>query len=81
MSGLIKDTTPEDWDAVNRPEHYNSAGVECIDYIKQQLGEDFKAYLLGNCMKYIHRHKYKNSPKQDLEKASWYLDRLIELTD
>lgn len=76
----IDHANPNEWDQVNKPAHYNNGGengIEAIDYIKQQLGEGFKGYLEGNVLKYIHRHKYKGNPKQDLEKAKWYLDRLI----
>jgi hypothetical protein len=67
-------------DPVNRPKHYlhKEGGVECIDYIKQQLGSNFPAYLEGNAVKYLHRHKYKDANIQDLEKSVWYLNRLIE---
>ena len=64
-------------DLVNSPPHYNNGGIECIDYIDQQLGENDIYYLEGTIMKYLHRWKYKNKPKEDLEKARWYLDRLI----
>tara|TARA_R110000796_G_scaffold252285_2_gene385924 strand:- start:1176 stop:1421 length:246 start_codon:yes stop_codon:yes gene_type:complete len=77
----LNDAAPDEWDAVNRPAHYNNSGVECIDYIQQQLGDEYKGYLLGNCIKYIHRHKYKHSPREDLLKAKWYLERLIAETD
>jgi hypothetical protein len=63
---------------VMKPPHYNQSGVECIDYIKQQLGASFPSYLEGSIIKYIHRHKYKDANIQDLEKAAWYLDSLIE---
>ena len=65
-------------DLVNHPPHYNKGGVEAIDYIKQQLGKDFPAYLEGSAIKYIHRHKYKEANIQDLEKAVWYINKLIE---
>ena len=48
-------------DLVNHPPHYNKGGVEAIDYIKQQLGKDFPAYLEGSAIKYIHRHRYKDA--------------------
>ena len=65
-------------DPVNHPPHYNKGGIECIDYIKQQLGSvGIRSYLEGNVVKYIHRHKYKDQNIRDLEKAKWYLDRLI----
>ena len=64
-------------DMVNSPSHYVDQGVECIDYIKQQLTADqFRGYLLGNITKYIHRHNYKNG-LEDLKKAQWYLDRYV----
>ena len=74
---MNQDPTPKEWDAVNRPAHYNQTGIECISYIEQQLGESFGAYLLGNCTKYLHRHQYKDKPVEDLKKARWYLDKLI----
>ena len=36
---------------VLRPPHYNKGAVEAIDYIKQQLGTDFPAYLEGSAIK------------------------------
>jgi hypothetical protein len=68
-----------DYDPVNRPVHYNVSGIECIDYIKQVLGVDgFIAYCQGNMIKYQHRHRYKNNPVEDMEKAQWYLNRMLE---
>ena len=69
-----------DYDPVNKPAHYNLAeGIECIDYIRQVLGEDgFIAYCHGNLIKYQHRHRYKSNPQQDMEKAQWYLNRMVE---
>ena len=64
-------------DPVNQPEHYRVGEVEAIDYISQQLGSGVKDYLLGNHMKYIHRHRFKGNAVEDLEKAEWYLRRLI----
>lgn len=65
-------------DMVNSPPHYANQGVECIDYIKQQLTEDqYMGYLLGNVTKYLHRHNYKNG-LEDLRKAQWYLDRYVQ---
>lgn len=77
----IDHAKPHQWDQVSKPSHYNNGGIEAIDYIKQQLGSGFKGYLEGNVLKYIHRHKYKGNAKQDLEKARWYLDRLIHEID
>jgi hypothetical protein len=71
---------PKQDDVVNNPSHYNKGGMECIDYIEQQLSpEAFKGYLEGNMIKYMHRHKYKNG-LEDLKKAQWYLQRLTMAT-
>jgi hypothetical protein len=69
-------------DPVNKPAHYNTGGIECIDYIRQVLGEEgFKAYCLGNTMKYLHRHEYKGKPQEDLKKAAYYLNKAISTYD
>ena len=64
-------------DMVNSPPHYNQAGVECIDAIRAATDEGYQYYLQGNIIKYLWRYRYKNGV-QDLEKAKWYLDKLIE---
>lgn len=65
-------------DKVNSPQHYAAQGVECIEYIEQQLStEEFRGYLLGNVHKYLHRHKYKNE-MEDLLKMQWYFNRYLE---
>jgi hypothetical protein len=64
-------------DMVNSPAHYNKAGIETIDIIQSVTGDGFESYLQGNILKYICRYKYKNGT-EDLEKARWYLNRLIE---
>ena len=67
-----------DTDYVNKPPHYNKGGVECIDYIKQQLGDNFKYYLEGSMLKYNHRFKYKGKAVEDLEKSEFYLKLLLQ---
>ena len=66
-----------DMDMVNHPPHYNKAGIECIDAIRAATGEGFEHYLQGNILKYLWRYRYKNG-SEDLKKAQWYLDKLIE---
>jgi hypothetical protein len=65
-------------DMVNSPPHYNQTGIECIDAISAATDTNFKYYLQGNIMKYLWRFDYKDKPLEDLQKAKWYLDRLIE---
>ena len=65
-------------DVINNPSHYNQGGLECIDYIEQQLTvEQFEGYLAGNAIKYLHRYQYKNGV-EDLRKHQWYVEKLIK---
>ena len=63
-------------DKINPP-HYQQTPLESIEYIEQQLGNNFKYYLLGSVLKYLHRHNYKGDPYNDLKKSQWHLDRLV----
>jgi hypothetical protein len=70
-----------DIETVNHPPHYNNGSIECIDYLEDNLGrEGFEYYLEGNIKKYMHRFRIKNkgAPVEDLRKAKWYLERLIQ---
>ncbi len=68
-------------DVVNQPPHYNTGKIECIDAIEQSMDEkEYAGYLKGNVLKYLWRYNYKGKPTEDLKKAAWYLDRLIETT-
>ena len=64
-------------DPVNRPAHYTSGGIECIDAMQAAFGaEAVKDFCLCNAFKYLWRHRNKNGV-EDLKKARWYLNRLI----
>lgn len=66
-------------DLVNKPPHYNSpGGMECIEAIQAMLGDSgFLAYCQGNIIKYCWRWEHKGR-EQDLEKAQWYLGRMLD---
>ena len=64
-------------DMVNRPPHYQHAHLETIDAIHAATGEGFQYHLQGTILKYLFRYRHKDNPLQDLQKARWYLDRLI----
>lgn len=60
------------------PAHYTQGGRECIDIIRDELGEEgFMAFCKGTAIKYLHRYKDKGKPKQDLMKAQWYISKMI----
>ena len=69
------------YDVVQKPEHYNTnlpEGVEVIDIIEAQTAplSGMQAVAQANVIKYVLRWQKKNGV-QDLEKARFYLDRLI----
>ena len=66
-------------EGVDRPSHYTSGSIECVDYLKDNMPwEAFTGGLEWNVKKYLHRWRYKKNPVEDLKKARWYLDRLIK---
>jgi hypothetical protein len=65
-------------DMVNKPPHYNNGDIETIDAIKSALGDGFEFYLQGNILKYVWRYRHKNNV-EDLKKAQWYLNKLINI--
>ena len=64
-------------DNVNHPSHYTQGAIECIDAIKEATKGLFgiEAVCTANIIKYVWRWKFKNG-LEDLDKASWYLERL-----
>lgn len=69
-------------DLVNKPSHYNHGGIEAIVYMKDNMStEAYLGYLEGCAKKYLHRFRYKGKAKEDLKKAQWYLNKLIEDID
>lgn len=65
-------------DNVLHPQHYGGK-IETIDYIRDKLPADgFRAYCIGNVMKYISRYEKKGAPLEDLQKAQVYLGWAIE---
>ena len=52
-------------------------------YLAGELSEEeFRGYCRGNAIKYLSRAGKKTpDPKQDYEKAQWYLNKLVEVTE
>lgn len=76
-------------DMVEQPPHYNNSTIECIDAMeamvtgietnsKARKPTVHQSYLWQNTFKYLWRWPYKKKPIEDLRKARWYLDRLIQ---
>ena len=64
------------------PPHYKYGDIEVIDYIDQvcRLYGGEQASYVANVIKYVSRSPLKNGV-EDLRKARWYLDRLIDKTE
>ena len=59
---------------IDNPKHYNTGKIEVIDAIESwKMG-----FCDGNVIKYVARHKHKGRHIEDLKKAKWYLERLIQ---
>ena len=55
------------------PDYYKRGNIEVTDFIIDQS----MSFLEGNIVKYLVRYKEK-SGIEDLRKARWYLEKLIE---
>ena len=66
-------------DAVNHPAHYTQGGIECIEAIEAATIDKagIEAVCVGNVIKYLWRYEAKGG-RQDVEKAQWYLQRLLD---
>ena len=70
---------------VNHPKHYGAGSVECIDAMEAlecgylELATDYEGAITcaTQAVKYIWRAPLKGKPVEDLEKALWYLVRLL----
>lgn len=71
-------------DMVNHPSHYTSGGVECIDAITSALSsyeDSVDSWLVGQVIKYLWRAPLKGKYEEDIKKAQFYLNRLVEKID
>ena len=68
------------YDPVNHPAHYTAGKIECIDALESMAAgysDPVQAGLAWQIVKYIWRSPLKGNQKEDLEKAEFYLKRLI----
>ena len=65
--------------AIN-PSHYNSGDISCMDAIIAAYGiEEAKIWAKITTFKYLWRLGKKDAVLQEIGKAKWYLDELVEL--
>lgn len=75
---------PEQFDVINKPKHYMLVeGVEVRDVCKAlatRMQEKYSAFFISDYiqfLQYVLRFDQKNGI-EDLKKAKWYLEKLIE---
>ena len=69
-------------DLINSPPHYTSGGIETIDYMEaKSTPEEFRGHLRLTALKYLSRAGLKENTLQDLRKAQWYVNALIEFIE
>ena len=66
-------------DEVNNPKHYTSGNIEALDIIEDTTKDldGLEAFSIGSALKYLIRFDKKNDPIQDLQKAVFYIERVI----
>lgn len=69
-------------DMVSHPPYYQGRGekqIECIEALEAcSTPEEFRGFLKLTVLKYLWRCNDKDNLEQDLAKANWYLNRLLE---
>lgn len=68
-------------DPVNHPAHYTAGKAEAIDVMEDAIRDapdPIAAAAHYTALKYLLRLWHKEDPRQDAQKAAWYLNRLIE---
>lgn len=70
----------ENLEAINHPSHYGQADIECIDALEAATinKTGIEAVCVANIIKYLWRYEAKGKPLEDVKKARWYLNKLIE---
>ena len=72
-------TLKDDTLIIDRRDYYNHGRIEAIDAIESACTglTGFEGFLVGTCLKYLFRWRWKGTALADLKKARYYLDRLI----
>lgn len=67
-------------DIINRPSHYFRGGIDVIGFAERQFSvEERRGFYRISALKYVTRFQDKGAPIKDLNKAKFFIDKLIEL--
>lgn len=69
------------FDNVEKPKHYHSYKMDTLTFLKNGFPKEvLEGFCVGSIIKYVQRYDLKNGV-EDLKKARFYLDTLIELKE
>ena len=65
---------------IEKRDYYNHGRIEAIDAIESACTglDGYEGFLTGSVLKYMFRWRWKGTAVADLQKADYYLTRLIE---
>ena len=67
-------------DDINFPAHYHKGGIDVIGFAEKQFSvEEQRGFYRISALKYVTRFQDKGAPIKDLNKAKFFIDKLIEL--
>ena len=69
-------------DEINFPAHYHKGGIDVIGFAEKQFSEEERrGFYRISALKYVTRFQDKGAPLNDLKKAKFFIDKLIELEE
>ena len=67
-------------DDINFPAHYHKGGIDVIGFAERQFSvEERRGFYRISALKYVTRFQDKGAPVKDLNKAKFFIDKLIDL--
>lgn len=67
-------------DEINKPLHYHRGGIDVIGFAERQFSaEERRGFYRISALKYVTRFQDKGAPVKDLNKAIFFINKLIEL--
>lgn len=67
---------------IDKPAHYHRNNIDVIGFAELQFDPaELKGFHRINVIKYVSRYDRKGTPLDDLKKAQFYINKLIELEE
>lgn len=83
VDSSVKDLLTDDlgeFNPVQKPKHYHTYDMDTLEFLEYGFPPRIlKGFCTGSVIKYTQRYELKNG-LEDLEKAKFYLEKLIELS-